>query len=503
MLTALFGGMTTEAEKELKATTPVASENETPATLKNVGEEVHHTEKELAAMTTEEALATLKAQLAETSEKVLARCTSLKKVKKELEKAEKKEKETLAEYTLAFMDTTTSEKKKACVKENSNFWHTMKETLEALYTEEVKKEAEKALKEKALKEKALATLKALAEATTTMEEVEATMTTEELEALKKVATEKKAEKKEAQLKATNEATEATTMEKKATLAMYTRHEEEGKATEEELAHLRVNDVEKSMEATMKELAEEEKEAEKKEEGKTLKKAEAEATKKEYTLSKAIAHMKEEAEVWQNLLDLRGVEVKVATMTPASVFSNIHPFFQVPTGEGIKAGTGRGITPVSKWTIEGLYRWIWRNDRLHKKALAEEVLEAHMEKVLKAEEALKKVAEVKALKEAMKKEKEEKKAEKELAEAATSEASVEELEKVAEELATATSNEKALKETEKELKAEAMEALATLKEKETPATMTPATMTMEALKAEAEVKEEETPATMEEVLEATA
>lgn len=497
MFAALFGGMTTEAEKELKATTPVASENETPATLKNVGEEVHHTEKELAAMTTEEALATLKAQLAETSEKVLARCTSLKKVKKELEKAEKKEKETLEEYTKVFLDTTTTEKKKACVKENSNFWHTMKETLEALYTEEVKKEAEKALKEKALKEKAMTTLKALTEATTTMEEVLATSTTEELEVLFKVAGTLKKEKKEAQLKATTEATEATTMEKKATLAMYTRHEEEGRATEEELAHLRINDVEKSMEATMKELAEEEKELEKKEEGKTLKKKEAEATAKEYTLAKALRHMKEEAATYNELFTLRGMEVKVEELTPAMVFSNIHPYFQVPTGEGIKAGTGRGVKPVTKWSVEGLYRWIWRNDRLWKKAEAEEVLEAHMVKVLKAEEAMKKALEAKALKEAAKKEKEEKKAEKALAEAATSEASVKELEKVAEELEAATSNEKALKETEKALKAEAEKALATLKEKETPATMT-----MEALKAEAEVKEE-TPATMEEVLEATA
>lgn len=500
---AIFG-MKKETET---ATANVASNNNTTETLEavaleahhNNGEVVLHTSTEVEAMSVEKALEALATQMAEKKATILEKATTVKKLEKALEKAEAEKKKAEAEALVAEAMETATEKEKKCKRFISDWWHTMTETLAEKYTEAMKAEAEKVAHMAQVKKEATEVLEALEADTMTMEEALATVSTEVLEAMKAVATEKATEKKEKALEATNEATEATTMKKATTVAVAHRHLSEGRGTEKEAETVALAEVETEKATIYNEV--------KKKVAETMKKV-AEKVKanvaKVYTVSKVIDNMKEEAEAWQAIYDESGVKIDVATMTPATIFNGAHIYLLVPTANGLKVGTGRGVKPVEKWTIEALHQYIITNDTLKKEVAETEIMEAHRHTLEKAVVAMKAVAEAEALKKAMKAEKEAKKAEKAETEKATSTATVAEMEKATEAVETATANEKAVAEVLAEVKAEEVKALAEVKEekKETMETVKEAkkkantggrgrnkkaTETMETVKAETEAE----------------
>ena len=472
-LKAIFGKKETE-----NATVNVASINHTTEAMekmtleahRNEGEEVHHTEAEVKAMSVEKALETLRDQYTEKKAAILEKATTVKKLEKALEKAETEKKKAEAEALVAEAMETATEKEKKCKRFVSDWWHTMTETLAEKYTEAMKAEAEKVAHMATVKKEATEVLEALEKEETTMAEVLATVSTEVLEAMKAVATEKAEAKKEKALEATTEATEATTVKKAMAVTVAHRHIEEGRGTEKEVETVALAEVEtekatifsevkKKVEETMKKVAE---------------KVKAE-TAKVYTVSRALATMKEEAETWQAIYNEAGVEVDVATMTPATIFSSAHVYLLCPTVDGLKVGTGRGVRPVEKWTLEALHQYIIINDTLKKEVADTATMEAHRNTLEKAVEAMKAVAEAEALKKAMKEEKKKAETEKAETEKATSTATVAEMVKATEAVATAASNEKAVAEVLAEVKAEEVKALAEVKEEKKE--------TMEAVKAE--------------------
>lgn len=460
ILKAIFG-----MKKETETATANVASNDTATTATTValeahhneGEEVHHTEAEVKAMTVEKALETLANQYTEKKATILEKATTVKKLEKALEKAETEKKKAEAEALVAEAMETSTEKEKKCKRFVSDWWNTMTETLAEKYTEAMKAEAEKVAHMANVKKEATEVLEALEKEETTMAEVLATVSTEVLEAMKAVATEKAEEKKEKALEATNTATEANTVKKAMNITVAHRHIEEGRGTEKEVETVALAEVEtekatifsgikKKVEETMKKVAE---------------KVKAE-TAKVYTVSRALATMKEEAETWQAIYNEAGVNIDVATMTPATIFSTAHVFLLCPTADGLKVGTGRGVKPVEKWTLEALHQYIIINDTLKKEVADTATMEAHRHTLEKAVEAMKAVAEAEALKKAMKEEKKKAEAEKAETEKATSTATVTEMVKATEAVATATSNEKAVAEVLAEVKAEEVKALAEVK-----------------------------------------
>lgn len=465
-LNAIFG----KKETRNATTLNVASINDTTETLAtmetvkaeeihhNNGEMVLHTASEVEAMTVEKALETLKNQYTEKKATIIEKATSLKKLEKALEKAEAEKKKAEAEALVAEAMETATEKEKKCKRYVAEWWHTMADTLAEKYTEAMKAEAEKVAHMATVKKEATEVLEALEAENMTMEEALATVSTEVLEAMKAVATEKATEKKEKALEATEKATEATTMKKATTVAVAHRHISEGRGTEKEVETVALAEVEtekntifsevkKKMEETMKKVAE---------------KVKAE-TAKVYTISRALATMKEEAETWQAIYSTAGVNIDVATMTPATIFSGAHVYLLCPTADGLKVGTGRGVKPVEKWTLETLHLYIITNEILKKEVADTETMEAHRHTLEKAVEAMKAVKALEEAKKAMKEEKkkaEEKKAE---TEKATRNATISEIEKASNEVQSATANEKAVAEVLAEVKAEEVKALAEVKE----------------------------------------
>jgi len=453
-LSAIFGKKETET-----ATANVASINTVETVAHhNEGETVHHTSEEVKAMTVEKALETLRDQYTEKKAAILEKANTVKKLEKALEKAEAEKKKAEAEALVAEAMETATEKEKRCKRFVADWWNTMAETLAEKYTEALKAEAEKVAHMATVKKEATEVLEALEKEETTMEEVLATVSTEVLEAMKAVATEKAEEKKEKALEATNTATEANTVKKAMGVTVAHRHIQEGRGTEKEVETVALAEVEtekatifsevkKKVEETMKKVAE---------------KVKAE-TAKVYTVSRALATMKEEAEAWQAIYTEAGVNIEVSTMTPATIFSGAHVYLLCPTADGLKVGTGRGVKPVDKWTIEALHQYIITNDTLKKEVADTETMEAHRHTLEKAVEAMKAVAEAEALKKALKEEKKKAEEEKAETEKPTSTATVETMEEKKEAVETATANEKAVAEVLAEVKAEEVKALAEVKE----------------------------------------
>ena len=478
---SIFGGKATEGTETRTATTITVASDAHTETVEAItgtkdGSVTIYTPAEVEAMTVEKALETLAEQLAERRADICSRGTTAKKLEKELEKAEKKEKEAEALATVAEAVETTSEKERRCKRYTADFWHRTAADLKAAHTEALKKEAEAVAHTEALKKKATETLEAITAGETTLEEAVANMTTEELETMTTVAGEIKKAKKEKALEKTNEATAATNTEKAVAVAVAGRHMEEGKATEKEVATVKLAKVEKEK-ATIMEKAKETK-------ARTAKKVEEKVkaeVKKEYTFSKAIGTMKAEAETWQSIYTEAGIEIEVATMTPATLSSWCHIFMKVPTGRGLQIGTGRGTKAVEKWSIEALHDYIITNATLCTMTEAGEIdpttMEAHtvtlaeaetaLEAVIVLEEKLAKAKEEKKKADEEKKEADKKKAE---TEKITSTATVEEYEAAhteaeekAEEVKAKAANVRAIETTLAEVKEEAKEKTETVKE----------------------------------------
>lgn len=475
-LSALFGTKkadTTEAVETITANVQTVASSEP---VKNDNETVIFTTEAVAKMTPAEALAKLQNQLSEKKASIFEKATTTEKIKKELEKATKKATDTEAE-AITTEATSTNEKEIVCKRYIANFWHTITEELNTLYTDTVKKEAEAKAKAEAVKAKAAEALAAVTVENIT--DTVAVLSTEELEALATVATEKAKEAKEKAKKATDTATEKNTITEAVAVAVAQRHQLEGRASEKEIATVAISEVFANG-VNVWALA-----TEKINEGmKAVAKLVKAALETEYTVSKAIKAMKAESDTWQKIFNTLNISVKVAEITPANIFANLHPFLSVPTGKGVKAGRiyrGNSLKAVEKWTVESLFKFIVTNSVLNSMNICEAEKVAHLAKVEKAEKALATVEELKELAKKAKAEKAEAKAKADtLANVEkTPVCTVAELDTATANVETATANVETITEAVKAAKAEAAEATEAVK-----VSIETTTATVKAAKAEA-------------------